>query len=40
MLFDHETDPDERHNLAGDPAKAEIIREMQKLLETLESRPE
>ena len=34
-LYDHETDPQEIHNLAGDPAHAATITEMKTLLKTI-----
>jgi hypothetical protein len=32
MLFDHENDPHELRNLAGDPSFAEIIADLQQRL--------
>jgi iduronate 2-sulfatase len=39
VLFDHETDPQEMKNLAADPAHAQVVAEMKKLLGKLPARP-
>ncbi|MBM3459881.1 MAG: DUF4976 domain-containing protein, partial [Armatimonadetes bacterium] len=40
QLYDYETDPEERSNLAGTPAHAAVEREMKALLERRFPRPE
>jgi uncharacterized sulfatase len=32
QLYDHQEDPDELHNLAGDPAQARVVAELKELL--------
>jgi arylsulfatase A-like enzyme len=39
VLFDHEADPHEMKNLANDPAQAQVVAEMKKLLAKLPPRP-
>ena len=33
-LYDHDADPGECHNLAGEPSSAERVQELKRLLET------
>jgi len=33
MLFDHETDPQENQNIAGDPANRELVNQLEQLLQ-------
>jgi arylsulfatase A-like enzyme len=39
VLFDHDSDPHEMKNLAGDPAHAQVVAEMKKLLAKLPPKP-
>ena len=37
QLYDHQTDPHELHNLAGDPNHAETVKQLKRLLQEVQS---